>query len=38
MSNPTEEEQQLLTNLYLTPQQIIAISCQDHYLSQEEKE
>jgi len=35
---PKEEEQQLLTQLYLTPEQYLAISLQAQYLTAEEKE
>jgi len=34
----SQEEQQLLANLYLTPEQFIALSCQTPHLILEEKE
>src|SRR5205823_9072964 len=38
LPNPSPEEQELLTQLYLTREQFIALSCQIPYLSREEKE
>jgi len=35
---PNEEEQQLLAQLYLTPEQFIVLSCQAQYLTPEERE
>ncbi|CAG8593312.1 7108_t:CDS:2 [Paraglomus brasilianum] len=35
---PNEAEQQLLAQLYLTPEQFIALSCQAQYLTEEEME